>query len=165
MPKIMPTIATPTAVPIAAPSVMRLEWDSNHFGFAVGRIAGSASDSELNDALVEARNRAFRLIYWATTADRSAPPQLLAQFGGRLVDRKVTFARALSAHDGAAQPGDLTIVPFAQTEVRTSWPIWRLRRGSTRGLPLTRAFRATASRSCIEAGWRGVCAANWRGPC
>jgi dTDP-4-amino-4,6-dideoxy-D-galactose acyltransferase len=117
MPKIMPTMATPAAMPLAATLVTRLDWDSVHFGFPVGRIAGSVSDIELHAALNQARTRAFRLIYWATAPDREAPPQLLAEFGGRLVDRKVTFARALGPADRAAAPGGLTIIAFGQREV------------------------------------------------
>jgi dTDP-4-amino-4,6-dideoxy-D-galactose acyltransferase len=117
MPKIMPTIATPAAMPIAATLVTRLDWDSEHFGFPVGRIAGDVGDIELQAGLDQARNRAFRLIYWATAPDREAPPQLLAEFNGRLVDRKVTFARGLCDVDRAVPSGGLTIVPFGQAEV------------------------------------------------
>jgi dTDP-4-amino-4,6-dideoxy-D-galactose acyltransferase len=117
MPKMMPTIATPAATATAAMAVTRLEWDSNHFGFPVGRIAGDTSDDELKAALIQSRNRAFRLIYWATAPDREAPPSLLSEFGGRLVDQKVTFARALGANDSQPISGGLTIVPCGQSEV------------------------------------------------
>ena len=117
MPKTMPTIATPAAAPIAATSVTRLEWDSVHFGFQVGRIAGDASDCELEAALVQARNAMFRLVYWATAPDRQAPQHLLAEFAGRLVDRKVTFARALRAGEGGVASGGLTIVHYGKREI------------------------------------------------
>jgi dTDP-4-amino-4,6-dideoxy-D-galactose acyltransferase len=117
MPKMMPTIATPDATPNAATSVTRLEWDSVHFGFQVGRIAGDVSDVELEAALVHARKRAFRLVYWATAPDRQASPQLLADFGGQLVDQKVTFARALHADEAAATSGGLTIVHYGKREI------------------------------------------------
>jgi dTDP-4-amino-4,6-dideoxy-D-galactose acyltransferase len=117
MPKIMPTIATPLATPIATTSIARLEWDSVHFGFQVGRIAGDVSDLELEAALIQARNRMFRLIYWATAPDRQAPARLLAEFDGRLVDRKVTFARELRADEVAATAGGLTIVHFGKREI------------------------------------------------
>jgi dTDP-4-amino-4,6-dideoxy-D-galactose acyltransferase len=117
MPKIMPTIATPPAMPTAATSVTRLEWDSVHFGFQVGRITGDVSDTELEAALVQSRNRTFRLVYWATAPDRQAPAQLLAEFDGRLVDRKVTFARALRADEVAASSGGPTIVHYGKREI------------------------------------------------
>jgi dTDP-4-amino-4,6-dideoxy-D-galactose acyltransferase len=117
MPKMMPTIATADATRNEATSVTRLEWDSVHFGFQVGRIAGEVSDVELEAALVQARKRAFRLIYWATAPERQAPLQLLSEFGGRLVDRKVTFARGLHADEAAATSGGLTIVHYGKREI------------------------------------------------
>ena len=59
----------------------------------------------------------FRLVYWATAPDRQAPQHLLAEFAGRLVDRKVTFARALRAGEGGVASGGLTIVHYGKREI------------------------------------------------
>ena len=97
-------------------SITLLAWDTNHFGFSVGRIAAEASDGELQAALDEARTQGYRLIYWATSPDRSAPQSLLAQFDGRLVDRKVTFARPLTGVHPAPPSNDLVIAPVEGTQ-------------------------------------------------
>jgi dTDP-4-amino-4,6-dideoxy-D-galactose acyltransferase len=109
----MPTLAEPATTKLLS----SLEWDSRHFGFPVGRVAAGATDDELHAALEQARHGQYRLIYWATSPDRASPPELLAAFDGRLVDRKVTFSRSLS--DGGSPPGrssETTIVPFAEQE-------------------------------------------------
>jgi dTDP-4-amino-4,6-dideoxy-D-galactose acyltransferase len=77
----------------------RLDWDSEHFGFKVGRIAGETSNEDLGGALHTAREQQYRLIYWSTPAVREAPEQLLGDFDGLLVDRKLTYARILPARD------------------------------------------------------------------
>jgi dTDP-4-amino-4,6-dideoxy-D-galactose acyltransferase len=82
-----------------ATSLSHLDWDSTHFGFPVGRIGGGISDDELCAALQRARAQNYRLVYWATAANRGASPYLLADFAGRLVDRKVTFGRTLSPQE------------------------------------------------------------------
>jgi dTDP-4-amino-4,6-dideoxy-D-galactose acyltransferase len=111
----MPTLSSPAA----AISITHLDWDTSHFGFSVGRIAAETTDAELHTALNEARTRAYRLVYWATPPDRAPPPRLLAEFNGRLVDRKVTFSRSLSGADQPAAKSHVTIVPFDESECST----------------------------------------------
>jgi len=83
-----------------APDVTRLAWDSEHFGFAVGRLDDAGiSDAELSQALSKARADGLRLVYWMTDAGRAAPDSVLGPFGGRLVDRKATYSRSLGEDD------------------------------------------------------------------
>lgn len=77
---------------------IRLPWDSNEFGFEVGRLAcADLDDVALENALALAATSAFTLIYWSTTPSRSPRADLLERFGGELVDRKVTYTRTLPA--------------------------------------------------------------------
>src|SRR4051794_19866033 len=79
-----------------------LEWDSEHFGIPVGRIAGGAvDDRQLADVLSAGRDRGTRLVYWSAPRDRSVPEPLLLSFGGLLADRKATFHTANLAPTGA----------------------------------------------------------------
>ena len=43
-----------------------------------------------------ARAKGYQLLYWATGVERTIPLPLLQSFSGSLVDRKVTYRRALS---------------------------------------------------------------------
>jgi dTDP-4-amino-4,6-dideoxy-D-galactose acyltransferase len=97
-------------------AVTSLDWDTNHFGFQVGRVASELTDAELKAALSEARTRGYRLLYWATSPDRMPSIRLLDEFGGRLVDRKVAFARPLSAADQPRKPSTVTILPHAGSD-------------------------------------------------
>jgi dTDP-4-amino-4,6-dideoxy-D-galactose acyltransferase len=98
---------------VSACPLLRLEWDSNHFGFDVARIPSDIADADLHVALSEARRGGYRLVYWATNAERGAPPWLLSEFDGRLVDRKVTFARQLPAtHRDTTRNGNLICERF-----------------------------------------------------
>lgn len=109
----MPTLASPGA----STSINHLEWDSDHFGFSVARIAADATDEQLQASLAEARARRYRLVYWATAPDRAPPPRLLTDFDGRIVDRKVTFARPLPPGGQPAESSSgVTIAPFTENE-------------------------------------------------
>ena len=79
-------------------ALVRLSWDSSHFGFEVGTINRSdLDDLDLENVLLQARARVFELVYWATGPDRNPRSDLLEQFGGQLVDRKMTYTRSLDA--------------------------------------------------------------------
>jgi dTDP-4-amino-4,6-dideoxy-D-galactose acyltransferase len=107
----------PTAARSAASATTtHLDWDTNHFGFPVGRIAAVIADEELEAALSQARTCGYRLLYWATAVDRTPTLRLLDEFGGRLVDRKVTFARSLSADDQPTKACAAAILPYQATK-------------------------------------------------
>jgi dTDP-4-amino-4,6-dideoxy-D-galactose acyltransferase len=68
----------------------RLDWDSGVFGFPVGEIvAPHFPPDALHVALAEARADGRRLVYWRTA--EAGDSATLAETGGSLVDRKVTF--------------------------------------------------------------------------
>ncbi len=72
-----------------------LAWDTEHFGFPVARLPGDLDDAALRDALARARLAGIQLVYWPAPEHRVVPADIRADFAGRLVDRKVTFARSL----------------------------------------------------------------------
>jgi len=72
-----------------------LAWDSNHFGFLVGRLPEeNIDDLELTKGLESARRANYRLVYWATRPDRAVSERLLADYAGRLVDRRAVYEMA-----------------------------------------------------------------------
>lgn len=73
--------------------IIRLPWDSDHFGINVGRIESlELSDDELSQCLLQARKAQLDLVYWTTMAGRVPAAQLMEQFRGQLVDIKTTYA-------------------------------------------------------------------------
>jgi dTDP-4-amino-4,6-dideoxy-D-galactose acyltransferase len=95
-----------------------LDWDSQHFGFRIARAVGPELDAgELGKILGRARRSGVRLVYWAAEMTRAAPRHLLEEFRGSLVDRKVTFARSLTALEAASEKrAPCVITVHAQAE-------------------------------------------------
>ena len=88
-----------------------LEWDSRFLGLPVGRITDAVvSDSDLATALEDQRARGIALVYWAASAEPGA--DLVRRFGGRLVDRKITWTCDLASLD--VEAGATAVVqPYA----------------------------------------------------
>jgi ribosomal protein S18 acetylase RimI-like enzyme len=97
-----------------------LPWDSENFGLVVARLPEALADAALRTALHEARVAGVELVYWAATHRRPVSPQLLADFAGHLVDRKVTFARRLDDAGTFTVPAgvQLTEAPRGPASVR-----------------------------------------------
>ena len=77
------------------PQVQLLEWDSNFLGFSVGQLAARQLSAAGLTALVEqSQSAGIHLIYMAVDPTDAALAAVADQAGARLVDRKVTFARA-----------------------------------------------------------------------
>jgi ribosomal protein S18 acetylase RimI-like enzyme len=84
-----------------------LAWDTSHFGFPVARLVVPGDDVVAARLLLaEARRAGTALVYWHTEPAAAVPPGLLDEFTGRLVDRKVTFARDLAGVSSAAREDD-----------------------------------------------------------
>ena len=88
-----------------------LEWDSRFLGLPVGRITDAVvSDSDLATALEDQRARGIALVYWAASAEPGA--DLVRRYGGRLVDRKITWTCDLASLD--VEAGATAVVqPYA----------------------------------------------------
>jgi dTDP-4-amino-4,6-dideoxy-D-galactose acyltransferase len=81
-----------------------LEWDSELFGFPVARLNVPGGDMEAAaGALARARQEGVALVYWQVDPGVTAPPALLAEFGGGLTDRRGTFVADL-AKVGLGEP-------------------------------------------------------------
>lgn len=73
-------------------SVQRLDWDSEFFGFGVGRLVGPfESVATLSDALQTAVGHGFRLVYGACGHKDNASHRIALAVGGRFVDAKRTY--------------------------------------------------------------------------
>ncbi len=78
------------------PHYRLLEWDTDFFGFRVGRLLLPEMElKELQQTLTQMRREAFRLVYWPASGMIS--PDEAKRLGGRLVDRKTTFIVDFSA--------------------------------------------------------------------
>lgn len=98
-------------------ALVPLDWESDFFDLrAVQLTEPRADDAALAAALGAARRDGIRLVVWPAAADRRVADELLAEFQGTLVDRKVTFGRELHADSTSTDPADArrsAIVPFA----------------------------------------------------
>lgn len=78
-------------------NVQRLDWDSEFFGFGVGRLIGSiVSTTALAHALQDAAERGLRLVYGQCGHAEVASHQLCLELGGRFVDAKRTYSLSLA---------------------------------------------------------------------
>ncbi len=76
--------------------LVALPWDSHHFAIPVARILPSELyDSDLREILLFAKSKGFHLVYWATRSECEVLPEILSNFSGLLVDKKVTYERKL----------------------------------------------------------------------
>lgn len=78
------------------PSILPLPWDSQFFGFPVGRLQAQAlPEAELRQVVRQARQEAWRLLYWFVDPADEQSAASAGAVGARLVDRKVRFGRAV----------------------------------------------------------------------
>lgn len=77
--------------------LLRLPWDSQHFGFAVATIRdANLDDASLEAALLVAKQSGIHLAYWATDPQRQVATPVLRTYSGRMVDQKATFLADLT---------------------------------------------------------------------
>lgn len=78
-------------------NVQRLDWDSEFFGFGVGRLVGPfESSSTLAAALQAAVERDLRLVYGVCGHEDATSYRIALAAGGRFVDAKRTYALGLA---------------------------------------------------------------------
>jgi hypothetical protein len=98
-----------------------LEWESEHFEIRAARVVeADLSDAALAMALALGREERQQLIVWSAPSGRDVPPGLLAEYGGRLADRKITFARTLSTDDEGHAGGESPCFVRPHTESSAS---------------------------------------------
>ena len=72
-----------------------LKWDSNFFGFKVGRISSTTNDDYsyvLFSLLQQAKMENYHILYYFTCHHSEIDPTCLSRFNGKLVDKKIIFA-------------------------------------------------------------------------
>lgn len=81
----------------SAPFVLRLDWDSNFFGFDTGRLFGNLdSETLVRCTLNDAFNSGFRLVYGECAHNDFALNAVSASMGGNLLDIKRTYELGVS---------------------------------------------------------------------
>ncbi len=81
----------------SVPRLTRLAWESEHFAFPVARLdARGLSDQAVWSELELARRQRVRMLVLTTPPEQTVNADILAEFAGRLTDRKATFARSIS---------------------------------------------------------------------
>ncbi len=105
-----------TATLAARPARARLDWESGHFQLEAAQlIQADLDEAALADALGHAKKDRVRLVVWPAAAGREISALLLREFGGTLVDRKVTFGRLLTtvAEAEPRSAAEIHVVPYA----------------------------------------------------
>lgn len=105
-----------TSIEFATPALVRLDWESENFGFSVAQVSqADLSDAALADTLRQARAASVRLAIWPTGEGREVAAEIIAEFAGKLVDRKAKFTRPLGDSLVAEETSDRrrsTILPY-----------------------------------------------------
>ena len=82
----------PPRGPHSGMSIERLKWDSEFFGFGVGRLVGEIeSENALRDALAAGSAQGLTLIYGECAGDDERAHEISLACGGRFVDTKRTY--------------------------------------------------------------------------
>ena len=90
----------------APPSVERLPWDSEFFGFPIARVSGIGADGrELGDAVAGCRAGGVLCAYFLCGVDRPGAIATAIRAGFRLVDVRVTLRTTLEPA-AASQPAN-----------------------------------------------------------
>lgn len=90
--------------------LVRLEWDSEHFGLPVARIEPAGlPEEELRADLERAREEGVRLVYAFGPENQPPAEALLAEFGGRAVSTQVEYRRELPRTVGPPAPEGVRI--------------------------------------------------------
>jgi dTDP-4-amino-4,6-dideoxy-D-galactose acyltransferase len=80
-----------------SPGWVRLPWDSNHFGFSIGRLLSPAvSEADLTSALAEADAAGIQCLYWLSNSDE-AQVALGQRAGFKKVDVRVELGADLGS--------------------------------------------------------------------
>lgn len=75
-----------------------LDWDSDFFGFKIGRINFNNSEDNLLLLLAEAKLQNYRLIYVFMDEHTVLNSNLLNQWHGKLVDRKIVYKKTVKGN-------------------------------------------------------------------
>lgn len=90
-----------------------LNWDSEFFEIKVGRIVFNNSESDLKKLLDEAKKQNYQLLYVFTDKNTMLSSEILNQWNGKLVDRKVVYKKEVSTNIKK----DKFVFPYDDTSV------------------------------------------------
>lgn len=76
--------------------IEHLTWDSDFFGFKIGKINFNNSEERLLLLLKDAKLQDYRLIYVFTGEHTTLSTGLLNQWHGKLIDRKIVYRKAVN---------------------------------------------------------------------
>lgn len=80
--------------------IQKLSWDTKFFGWKIGSISlSSPVEKDVNSLINEGKKQKFSLLYVFLPGKYSRRKKVLNQYGGVLVDKKVTFKRRLVSDD------------------------------------------------------------------
>jgi ribosomal protein S18 acetylase RimI-like enzyme len=97
--------------------LLRLDWDSRHFGWPVARLTGDRLDrNELAASLETARRTGVRLVYWFADPFLQPDASLMHRYTGLLADRRVTFRLDLPLPAAAAAPAGCELLDWPRGE-------------------------------------------------
>jgi dTDP-4-amino-4,6-dideoxy-D-galactose acyltransferase len=95
-----------------------LKWDSNFFGGKVAKISPAEIESgRLREILSELAALDTMIVYWA--ANEECESSIIEDYGGKLVDRKITFSVNLSLQNQNDWISTKMIEPFSESINKT----------------------------------------------
>ena len=90
---------------MSAATIQPLAWDTEFFGFAVGRlVAAQLARPELEHLLHEARQAGYWVLYWSVAPDDAVSAGSAAAVGAVLADRKIRLRLPVPAGQGVQLP-------------------------------------------------------------
>lgn len=93
-----------------AAKCVRLDWDSEFFGFGIGRIDAAQLDDETVAAAREwARATAVRCLYFLANADDAATTRVAERAGMACTDIRMTFERTLAGQEPESSLPDIRL--------------------------------------------------------
>jgi len=96
---------------------LRLEWDSDFFGFDVAQITSlDIDDKGLDSILRELKSRNYRMVYWNIASGQQEIVSMANAHGGFPADEKVTFVKELASKDLIFPQTSYVAVPFTDNE-------------------------------------------------
>jgi GNAT superfamily N-acetyltransferase len=102
------------------PPCERLEWDSEHFGFPIGRVVGSKLDRDAVARVDEwCHAHGARCLYFLADAGDSETSRVAAESGFRVVDLRITVRRSFRGLGdlGFDEPAGMAAGEVAEAEL------------------------------------------------
>jgi len=97
---------------------IKLEWDSEFFGFNVARIIRLDLDAgQLAAVLRELKRRRYRLVYWNIPAGNQPLVDIALRLGGFIADEKTTYVKDLANIPAGHSDGPFSVIPYTKASL------------------------------------------------